>query len=125
MAVTVNNHKIPLEAEVIGKIVDSAVNRLGFWFWFPVYLAVLVMIVGQTFGMMIAGLHVVTVDFRKASVGRILARYFLVGWLWWLILPCSLVWRRILLHDRWTKTRLVKVERAGARTMVACAVDSP
>ena len=125
MAVTVNNHKIPLEAEVIGKIVDAAVNRLGFWFWFPVYLAVLVMIVGQTFGMMIAGLHVVTVDFRKASVGRILARYFLVGWLWWLILPCSLVWRRILLHDRWTKTRLVKVERAGARTMVACAVDSP
>jgi Zn-dependent protease with chaperone function len=125
IAVTVNHQQIPLDAEIFGKIVNAVVNRLGFWFWFPVYLAVLVTIVGQTFGMMIAGLHVVTVDFRKPSVARILARYFLVGWLWWLILPFSLVWRRILLHDRWTKTRLVKVERAGAHVVVACAVDSP
>jgi Zn-dependent protease with chaperone function len=125
IAVTVDNHKIPLEAEVIGQLVDSIVNRLGFWFWFPVYLGALVLIVGQTFGMMIAGLHVVTVDFRKPSVGRIFARYFIVAWLWWLILPFSIVWHRILLHDRWTGTRLVKVERAIARSAVVCAADSP
>jgi hypothetical protein len=29
--------------------------------------------------------------------------------------PSSLVWRRVLLHDRWTKTRVVKVERVVAR----------
>jgi hypothetical protein len=29
--------------------------------------------------------------------------------------PFSLFWRRILLHDRWTRTRLVKVERVVAR----------
>jgi hypothetical protein len=34
---------------------------------------------------------------------------------WWMIVPLSLIWRRILLHDRWTKTRVVKVERVVAR----------
>ena len=125
VAVTVNNHKIPLEADAIGRIVDAVIGRLGFWFWFPLYLAVLVALAGQTFGMMIAGLHVVTVDFRKPSLGRTLARYFIVAWLWWLIIPCSIVWHRVLLHDRWTKTRLVKVERAVARSVIPCAADSP
>ena len=34
---------------------------------------------------------------------------------WWLIVPLSFVWRRILLHDRLTKTRVIKVERILAR----------
>ena len=106
-------------------ILDSVIGRLGFWFWFPLYLAVLVMLAGQTFGMMIAGLHVVTVDFRKPSAARTFARYFIVAWLWWLILAFSIVWHRILLHDRWTGTRLVKVERAVARSVLVCAADSP
>ncbi len=123
VAVTVNHHKIPVEAAVIREIVDQVVNRLGLWFWLPIYLALLVILAGQTFGMMIAGLHVVTLDFRKPSVARTLARYFIVAWLWWLILPCSIVWHRILLHDRWTGTRLVKVERA-ARSVLVCVADS-
>ena len=41
-------------------------TNLGAYFWTPVYLAVLVAIAGQSFGMMICGLRVVTVDFRTA-----------------------------------------------------------
>ena len=65
--------------------------------------------------MMIAGLRVVTTDFRKPGIWRTIARYLIAAVLWWLIVPLSLVWRRVLLHDRWTKTRLVKVERVVAR----------
>ncbi|HVA33541.1 MAG TPA: RDD family protein, partial [Candidatus Baltobacteraceae bacterium] len=90
-------------------------QRLGFWFWFPFYLAVLVILAGQTFGMMIAGLRVVTTDFRKPSIARVVARYVIVFLLWWLIAALSFFRRRVLLHDRWTKTRLVKVERVVAR----------
>jgi hypothetical protein len=35
---------------------------------------------------------------------------------WWLIVTLSFFWRRILLHDRLTKTRVVKVERVIARS---------
>jgi uncharacterized RDD family membrane protein YckC len=91
------------------------IHRLGFFFWFPVYLALLVIVAGQTFGMMITGLRVVTTDFRKPSIPRTLVRYVLVGFLWWLIAALSVFWRRILLHDRWTNTRVVKVERIVAR----------
>ncbi|HEY1656586.1 MAG TPA: RDD family protein [Candidatus Tumulicola sp.] len=83
--------------------------------WFAVYMAVLVTIAGQSFGMMIAGLRVVTVDFRRPGLWRAIARYLIVVVLWPLILPLSFIWRRILLHDRWTRTRLVKVERVIAR----------
>ncbi|MGA8533672.1 MAG: RDD family protein [Candidatus Tumulicola sp.] len=70
---------------------------------------------GQSFGMMIAGLRVVTIDFRRPGIGRAIARYVLVLFLWPLIIGLSFFWRRILLHDRWTRTRLVKVERVVAR----------
>ena len=116
VALTVNHTKIPLSLETITSILASIVNRLGFGFWFPVYLAILVIVAGQTFGMMIAGLRVVTTDYKKPSITRTIFRYVIVFSLWWLIVPFSLVWHRILLHDRWTKTRLVKVERAVART---------
>jgi uncharacterized RDD family membrane protein YckC len=76
---------------------------------------VLVIVAGQTFGMMITGLRVVTTDFRKPGIARTIFRYAIVFALWWLIVPLSFVWRRILLHDRWTKTRVVKVERVVAR----------
>jgi len=96
-------------------IVTEVIRHLGFWFWFPIYLALLVIFAGQTFGMMIAGLRVVTTDFRKPSIARTIARYLIVAFLWWLIAALSLVWRRVLLHDRWTATRVVKVERVIAR----------
>jgi Zn-dependent protease with chaperone function len=111
----VGNQQVPLSfVTLFGNTVDS-VNRLGFTFWFPVYLALLVIVAGQTFGMMIAGLRVVTTDFRRPSIARTIIRYVIAAVLWWLILPLSFVWRRVLLHDRRTATRVVKVERVVAR----------
>ena len=115
VSLKVGNSDVPLSADGIAQIIASAVNRLGFAFWFPVYLALLVIVAGQTFGMMIAGLRVVTTDFRKPSIAQTIGRYLVVFLLWWLIVPLSFVWRRILLHDRLTKTRLVKTERVVAR----------
>ena len=108
-----------MSVEGIAAIVGAVIGRLGFAFWFPAYLAVLVIFAGQTFGMMICGLRVVTTDFQKPSIGRTIFRYVIVLLLWWLIVPLSLIWRRVLLHDRWTHTRLVKVERVVARVTVA------
>jgi hypothetical protein len=102
---------VPLNASTLA----AAPASLGFPFWFPVYLALLVIVAGQTFGMMIAGLRVVTVDFRRPGILRTIVRYLIAGFLWWVIVPLSLIWRRVLLHDRWTGTRLVKVERVVAR----------
>ncbi len=99
--------------------VAEAIRHLGFFFWFPVYLTVLVVFAGQTFGMMIAGLRVVTIDFRTPSVGRTIWRYIIVFLVWWLVVALSFFWRRILLHDRLTKTRVVKVERVIARATTA------
>ncbi|MGC1380863.1 MAG: RDD family protein [Candidatus Baltobacteraceae bacterium] len=115
VSMNVGGQKVPLSAEALAGMIAGAINRLGFAFWLPVYLALLVIVAGQTFGMMIAGLRVVTVDFRKPSIPRTIARYVLVFLLWWLIMPASFIWRRVLLHDRWTKTRVVKVERIVAR----------
>ena len=107
--------EVPLSFTALGSNISDLIQGIGFPFWFPIYLALLVILAGQTFGMMIAGLRVVTTDFRKPSIARAIARYVVVALLWWLILPLSLIWRRVLLHDRWTKTRLVKVERVVAR----------
>ena len=48
-------------------MIGGFIARLGFFFWFPVYLALLVVVAGQTFGMMIAGLRVVTDRLRQAD----------------------------------------------------------
>ncbi len=100
--------------KITSKLVNPN-NSTGKTFWFAVYMALLVSLAGQTFGMMIAGLRVVTVDFRRPGVWRSAARYLLAIVLWPLIIALSFFWRRVLLHDRWTKTRLVKVERVVAR----------
>jgi Zn-dependent protease with chaperone function/uncharacterized RDD family membrane protein YckC len=115
VAMRVGDRELPLST-ALGTEIEHVIDGLGFSFWFPIYLALLVIFAGQTFGMMISGLRVVTTDFRKPSIARTIARYAVVALLWWMILPLSLIWRRILLHDRWTKTRLVKVERVVART---------
>ncbi len=90
-------------------------TNLGAYFWTPVYLAVLVAIAGQSFGMMICGLRVVTVDFRRPGIWRTIGRYAIEGPLFLLIILLSLIWRRVLLHDKLTGTRVVKVERILAR----------
>jgi hypothetical protein len=100
--------------KITSKLVDPN-NSTGKTFWFAVYMALLVTIAGQTFGMMIAGLRVVTTDFRRPGIWRSAARYLLAVVLWPLIFAMSFFWRRVLLHDRWTRTRLVKVERVVAR----------
>ncbi len=92
------------------------VTNLGASFWTPVYLAILVSIAGQSFGMMICGLRVVTVDFRRPGIWRTIGRYAIEGPLFPLIALLSLIWRRVLLHDKLTKTRVVKVERIFARS---------
>lgn len=104
-----------ISLDTLGDVVSEVIQALGFAFWFPVYLAALVILAGQTLGMMIVGLRVVTVDYRKPGVARTIARYAIAGILWWIVVPFSLFWHRILLHDRWTKTRLVRVERVVAR----------
>jgi hypothetical protein len=90
-------------------------TNLGAYFWTPVYLAILVSIAGQSFGMMICGLRVVTVDFRRSGIWRTIGRYAIEGPLFLLVILLSLFWRRVLLHDKLTGTRVVKVERILAR----------
>lgn len=115
VAVRMGDEDVPLSFDGVVGYFNGLIQRLGFFFWFPLYLALLVIVAGQTFGMMIAGLRVVTVDFRKPGIWRTIGRYFIVFAVWWLIVPLSFIWRRVLLHDRMTKTRLVKVERVVAR----------
>ncbi|MBV8148013.1 MAG: RDD family protein, partial [Candidatus Eremiobacteraeota bacterium] len=111
VSLNVGNTAIPLNADTL----TAPIQALGINFWFPLYLAVLVVVAGQSFGMMISGLRVVTVDYGRPGIFRTLVRYALVFALWWLIIPLSFFWHRVLLHDRLTKTRLVKVERVVAR----------
>ncbi|MEO9170732.1 MAG: RDD family protein, partial [Candidatus Baltobacteraceae bacterium] len=81
-----------------------------------IYFAVLVGLAGQTFGMMIVGLRVVTTDFRQPGFPRALWRYTLAYVLWWLILPLGVVMHRVMLHDLWSGTRLIAAERILARS---------
>jgi hypothetical protein len=118
--VTVSNDTNGVPHFRIGSIVISPTvfdpsHSTGKTFWFAVYMALLVALGGQSFGMMIAGLRVVTTDFRRPGIGRAVGRYLLVLFLWPLIAILSFFWRRVLLHDRWTRTRVVKVERVIAR----------
>jgi Zn-dependent protease with chaperone function len=115
LALRVGNQDVPLSIDGLTEAVSAFVHQFGFFFWFPVYLTVLVIVAGQTFGMLIGGLRVVTTDFRKPSIVRTIARYLIVGFGWAIIVPLSFFWRRVLLHDRWTNTRLVKVESLVAR----------
>jgi len=68
---------------------------------------------------MITGLRVVTTDFRQPGLVRSLWRYLLVLFLWWLILLWAPFSRRIMLHDRWSGTRLIRAERIMARAAEA------
>jgi len=83
------------------------------------YLAVLVGIAGQSFGMMITGLRVVTTDFRPPGLWISCWRYLVGLLLWPFILICSPFMHRIMIHDRLSGTRLIRAERILER-----AVDS-
>jgi uncharacterized RDD family membrane protein YckC len=79
------------------------------------YLWLLVGIAGQTFGMMIFGLRVVRTDFRPPGLVRSLWRYLIAWMLWPFILCLSPFMPRLMLHDRWSGTRLIRAERIMAR----------
>ncbi len=103
----------------IAKAVDTVLpvlqaGSISFWFA-AIYLTVLVAVAGQSFGMMIAGLRVVTTDFRPPGVWRTVWRYVLALLLWPFLLVLSPIMRHIMLHDRWSGTRLITAERVMAR----------
>jgi len=88
--------------------------------WIALYFVLLVSTAGQTFGMMIAGLRVVTVDYRHPGIFRTLLRYLFVaiGPLFVVVAFLSPFSRRIMLHDRISGTRLITSERVMARVGV-------
>ena len=79
----------------------------------------LVGIAGQSFGMMIAGLRVVRPDFRPPGILRSLWRYVIALFLWPWIMLLSPFMPRLMLHDRWSGTRLIRAERIMARAVEA------
>ncbi|HTU71773.1 MAG TPA: RDD family protein [Candidatus Baltobacteraceae bacterium] len=80
-----------------------------------IYLWLLVGLTGQSFGMMIAGLRVVTTDFRGPGLARAFVRYLVAFFLWPVILVCAPFMPRLMLHDRLSGTRLIRAERIMER----------
>jgi Zn-dependent protease with chaperone function len=73
-----------------------------------IYSAILVGIVGRTFGMMVLGLRVVRPDYGRVSSGRALWHYFVAFWSLALVLPLAgFLWRPSV-QDRITGTRIVR-----------------
>lgn len=101
-------------------------KNMAFWAA-GLYFALLVGLAGQTFGMMITGLRVVTTDFRKPGLGVAFWRYIVGFVLCWIIVPLSVIQHRVMLHDRWSGTRLITAERAMARaaSTAAAAAAAP
>jgi len=83
-----------------------------------VYFGVLVGLAGQTPGMMVLGLRVVTTNFGKPTILQSLWRYGLGLVFSWLIIPLS-PFSRVYLHDKYSGTRLIKTERVLARVSPA------
>ena len=91
-----------------------ATRSLSFGFASFLYFTLLIAVVGQSFGMMIAGLRVSSLDLRRPSFGQALARGALIGMFHWpiaLLAPFTTCW----FHDWMTKTRVVAGERLIAR----------
>ena len=83
-----------------------------------VYSALLVALVGQTPGMLVAGLRVVRADFGRAGFAQAIWRYIILLLGCWYILPLS-PFSRIYAHDKWSGTRMIKSERMLAREATA------
>lgn len=72
------------------------------------YAAVLVGLVGRTFGMMVLGLRVVRPDYRRVSAGRAVWRYAIALFSLAMVLPTiGFLWRPAL-QDRISDTRVVR-----------------
>jgi uncharacterized RDD family membrane protein YckC len=86
--------------------------------FFLAYSVVLTSLVGQTPGMLIAGLRLVRTDFGRVGFGQALWRYLLLLLLFWYIAPLS-PFSRVFASDKWSGTRLIKTERVLARAATA------
>lgn len=105
----------------IDAVAAQSEGTLGFVIT-ALYYALLVGFAGQTFGMMITGLRVVTVDFRRPTIWQSLLRYTIGFVLFVPVVILSFFYHRILLHDRWSKTRLITAERGMARASAPLAI---
>ncbi|HUA09324.1 MAG TPA: RDD family protein [Candidatus Acidoferrales bacterium] len=90
-------------------------------FFTSIYLFVMVGLAGQSFGMMITGLRVVRTDFRSPGIWRSFWRYLIVLLLFPIIIMLAPFMRRLMLHDRWSGTRLIRAERVMARASLDSA----
>lgn len=88
--------------------------------WMCLYFGLLVGLMGQTAGMMIAGLRVVTTRFTQPSIWQSLWRYLIVLFFWWFIMALS-PFSRVYLQDKWSGTRMIKTERVIARAGASAA----
>jgi uncharacterized RDD family membrane protein YckC len=72
-----------------------------------VYVILLVGLVGQTFGMMVADLRVVGANRDRIGIGRAIGRYIsLVGSLFAIVGWFS-IFRRVQPYEKWSGTRLI------------------
>lgn len=82
------------------------------------YSAVLVALVGQTPGMLVAGLRVVRADFGRVGFAQAVWRYVILLLACWYVVPLS-PFSRIYANDKWSGTRVIKSERMLAREAIA------
>ena len=99
----------------------QAIHAAMFPIGVSIYLFVLVAVAGQSFGMMITGLRVVTLDYRRPGIFQVFARYATSFFLWPLIICLSPFTRHIMLHDLLSGTRMITAERIMARTLASPA----
>lgn len=119
--ITLHGKDLSKPAEVFVKgnynpVLDGA--QWASFLLFLLYAPILVALVGQTPGMLIAGLRVVRGDFGRVGLGQALWRYAIVLLMFWYIVPLS-PFSRIFANDKWSGTRLIKMERVLARTATA------
>jgi Zn-dependent protease with chaperone function/uncharacterized RDD family membrane protein YckC len=107
------------------RIVKALRGYLTSFGFVPAYLAILVGLTGQSFGMMITGLRVVTTDFRPPGIWRSVWRYAVALFLWVPAVMLAPFGRHILLYDRLSGTRLVRAERILARATILDANAVP
>ena len=98
--------------------VRSGAAGIFFPFELCLYFGLLVALAGQTPGMMILGLKIVRMDFGKPGIAQSLLRYATGLALFWIVFPLS-PFSRLYLHDRISRTRMIKTERALARVRAA------
>jgi Zn-dependent protease with chaperone function/uncharacterized RDD family membrane protein YckC len=72
-----------------------------------VYAVILVGLIGQTVGMMVADLRVVDVNRSRIGIGRAIARYISLAASFVVVVGWFSVFRRIQPYEKWSGTRLV------------------